>query len=291
MSRKAELIMMGVGLVTMCSVTVIALFGMTTVAVGVTVLRHVTPDEAPRVQVAQVVQPVAAPPTVAATPAAPPPAASPVVPEAASPAAPVRRAPRRRAARAPVRSPVRAASVGSVGGGADDVLAMSISQLRGMLGGASVPVPPPPTASPVVPPRAPVAPPPAPVARIATAPRAPVARPPVAAAVAQPERIAAPPRRIAAPPPPVRRGDALVVDGGLPLLDPVRVTVGGSGLRLEVDGEAVGPVPAVMLVEAGSHDLVIVGDGTRASFRVNASNGDAWCYAQRGNDIKAARCR
>ena len=81
------------------------------------------------------------------------------------------------------------------------------------------------------------------------------------------------------------------MDGGLPLLDPVRVEVGGSGFSLEVDGEAAGSLPLTMLVEAGSHDLVLVSGSTRAAFRVNASEGDAFCYATRGKVVKPVRCR
>ena len=287
MSNRAELIMAGVGVVALCGVMVLALFATTTVAVGVTVLRALDDDAPDAVSVARVVPDLPAPATLEPIEAAPDPVAKPVVP---APPQARRSTTRRRPA-----SSVRSASLGSLGGASDDVLTVSVSQLRGLLAG-SRPAPVEPSPSPVVPRRvAPVEEPPTPpvAAPLTAAASRPVVTPttPPAPRPVAPRRPVAPPPPVAPAPAPVVRSGALVVDGGLPLLDPVRVQVTGPGLSLEVDGEEVGALPLTLLVEAGSHDLVLVGEGLRTAFRVNASSGDGFCYGVRGKAIKPVRCR
>ena len=62
-------------------------------------------------------------------------------------------------------------------------------------------------------------------------------------------------------------------------------------ISLEIDGQNVGVLPAKLLVEAGSHNLVLTGNGQIAQFRLGASDGDAWCFADRGKAIKSVGCK
>ncbi len=80
------------------------------------------------------------------------------------------------------------------------------------------------------------------------------------------------------------------MDGGLPLLDPVRVQVGGKGLTVDIDGERAGASPLRLVLEAGSHDVRVAGERGVATFSLQASEGQRWCFADRSRGIKVVSC-
>jgi len=192
------------------------------------------------------------------------------------------------------RSSRKTAASNRVANKGEEVVEMSISQLRNYLSTDE------PAAPPVTSAAAYTSPPPAPAPTPTPAYRAPVVAPPPPA----PAPVAAPiykapapaPARAPTPPPtkrPASSGGKIVLYDGYAPLDPVTVTVAAdaAGVQVVVDGQSMGAAPLKLRMEPGSHHVAIAtAKGAVSQFDVAAGEGDAWCFSTKGG-IKPISCK
>jgi hypothetical protein len=218
--------------------------------------------------------PLAPPVTLAAASPQRTPVVTPTpTPVKASSPAPKTRPKLSRSRRAPAKPSSRvSASSRSIAAG-EEVVELSVSQLRGYLA-------------------EPKAAPPSPVPRY-SAPVRTAPRPPAPVSKATPQ---ARPRPTPTPRP-VRRttssGAKVVLFDGYAPLDPVNVTViaDAAGVQVAVDGQPMGPAPVRLSMDAGSHQVVLATPkGAASSFTMVAGEGDAWCFSSRGA-IRSVACK
>jgi hypothetical protein len=90
---------------------------------------------------------------------------------------------------------------------------------------------------------------------------------------------------------PTTRASAIVI-GEFEPLDPVRIMVwtGARGSSVLIDGESISANPASVILEAGTHEVIVQNDKGSESFTLAAGQGDQWCFTTKGKGFKTTNC-
>ncbi len=72
----------------------------------------------------------------------------------------------------------------------------------------------------------------------------------------------------------------------------VQISLDGSGIPIEIDGEEAGSVPGALQLTPGVHTVTLYNRGVTSTFRLEAvTDPDEWCFESKGRNFRPVRCR
>ncbi len=85
----------------------------------------------------------------------------------------------------------------------------------------------------------------------------------------------------------------MVLEDGAPPVDPAAINVATDvSLQVQIDGQYIGNTPLDLVVEAGTHEVVLRSEQHTAIYTMDASDGVRWCFTARGKKgIQPRNCR